>query len=66
MTTKTNGWIKFGAVLFMLWAVFHMAIGAYRTLLFGTQGSQSMFSIAYGKQITAADMEDPARSLKFQ
>ena len=63
MNNKTNGFIKLGAVFLLLWAVFHIAIGVYHTVLFSTQGPQSMFSTAYGKQVTAADMEDPARLL---
>ena len=49
--------------MFVLWAVFHMAIGVYHTLLFSTQGPQSMFTTAYGMPLTAGDMEDPARLL---
>ena len=51
MKTKTNGLIIVGAVLFLLWALFHLAIGVYHTLLFATQGSQSLFSAAYGIQV---------------
>ncbi|HLV97471.1 MAG TPA: hypothetical protein VKT82_02235 [Ktedonobacterales bacterium] len=63
MKTKTNGLIIMGAVLFLLWALFHMAIGVYHTLLFATQGSQSLFSAAYGIPVSAAEMRDPARLL---
>jgi hypothetical protein len=63
MKTKTNGLITIGAVMFMLWALFHMAIGVYHTLLFSIQGSQSMFSSAYGIPVSAAEMHDPARLL---
>jgi hypothetical protein len=63
MKTKTNGLIIIGAVIFLLWALFHMAIGVYHTLLFGLQGSQSLFSAAYDIPVSAAEMHDPARLL---
>jgi hypothetical protein len=41
----------------------NLAIGTYHTLLFGTQGPQSMFSSAYGIPVSTADMTDRARAL---
>lgn len=63
MKTRTNGFILIGAVMLILWAVFHIAIGVYHTLLFSTQGPQSLFSVAWGITVNPADMEDPARLL---
>jgi hypothetical protein len=49
--------------MFVLWAIFHIAIGAYHTVLFSTQGSGSLYSSAYGIPVSPADMQDPARAL---
>lgn len=52
-----------GAVIFALLAIFNIGIGTYHTVLFTAQGSQSMFSSAYGIPVSAAEMKDPARLL---
>ncbi len=63
MQPRTNTFIQIGAVIFIVWALFHIAIGAYHTFLFSTQGAQSLFSAAYGIPVSAVDMQDPARKL---
>lgn len=54
---------KISVTLFLVIAGFHALIGVYHTFLFTTQGSQSMFSIAYGIPVSSADMQDRARAL---
>lgn len=63
MKARRNGLITLGAAMFLLWALFHAAIGVYHTLLFGIQGPQSLYSAAYGIPVSATDMHDPARLL---
>lgn len=63
MTFKTDVFMKLGAAMFGLLALFNLAIGTYHTILFASQGSQSLFSAAYGIAVTAADMKDSARLL---
>jgi hypothetical protein len=58
-----NALVWLGAVCFALLALLNLAIGTYHTVLFGTQGPQSMFSSAYGLPVSAADMTDRARAL---
>lgn len=60
---QTNSFIKVSSALFIIIAIFHVMIGIYHTFLFTVHGSQSMFSIAYGIPVTAADMHDRARAL---
>ncbi len=63
MIVKTDLFMKLGAAMFGLVALFNLAIGTYHTILFASQGSQSLFSAAYGIPVTAADMRDSARLL---
>lgn len=60
---RTNNFIRLSSILFIAIATFHVMIGVYHTFLFTVHGSQSMFSIAYGIPVTAADMHDRARAL---
>jgi hypothetical protein len=52
-----------GSALFLLVALLNLAVGAYHTVLFASQGPQSMFATAYRIPVSDADMADPARSL---
>jgi hypothetical protein len=63
MRTKTNVFVGLGAALFTLWGLFHLAIGVYHTILFATQGSMSLFTVAYRIPLVPADLTDPARQL---
>jgi hypothetical protein len=60
---KPNLLMKLGAVTFGLLAIFNIAIGTYHTILFTFQGSQSLFTAAYGIPVSTADMSDSARLL---
>jgi hypothetical protein len=63
LVSGRNLFVWVGAVLFALAALLNLAVGAYHTVLFATQGPQSMFSVAYRIPVTAAEMGDPARAL---
>jgi hypothetical protein len=60
---KTGIFVRISSVLFGLTALFHIMIGVYHAFLFGTQGPQSMYTVAYGMPISSRDMLDPARAL---
>ena len=49
--------MRLGAVMFGLLALFNIAIGTYHTILFTSQGSQALFSKAYGIPVSAARHE---------
>lgn len=51
-----------GAVLLGIWALFHLAIGVYHTVLFA-QAPANLFTVAYGIPITTTAMTDPALRL---
>jgi hypothetical protein len=63
MNVKSHLFMRLGAVMFGLLAIFYLAIGTYHTILFTFQGSPSLFSIAYGIPVNASDMKDSARLL---
>ncbi len=63
MIMKTDLFMKLAGLMFGLLAIFNLAIGTFHTILFTVQGSQSLFSTAYGIPVTAADMRDSARLL---
>src|SRR5262249_3493453 len=60
-TGRTLLWT--GCGLFLLLALLNLAIGAYHTVLFASQGPWGMFATAYRIPVTAADLADPARAL---
>lgn len=63
MNSKPDLFVKLGAAMFGLLALFNIAIATYHTILFTSQGSQSLFSAAYGIPVSAAEMKDSARLL---
>ena len=60
---KADRFMKLSAIMFGLLALFNIAIGIYHSALFTFQGSQSLFTTAYGIPVSATDMKDPARLL---
>lgn len=62
MPTPTRPFLKIGIVLLGLWAVFHIAIGVYHTILFA-QAPVNLYTLAYGIPVPKAAMGDPALRL---
>jgi hypothetical protein len=62
MPARAKPFLRVGTVLLGLWALFHIAIGVYHTILFA-QVPVNLYTVAYGMPVPEAAMSDPALRL---